>query len=166
MWQRVSARLRRVSKFGAVYSLYLAIVWIFDYVYFPWLTIKFRFLVFIPLYLSIFLVCWGGYYLYEYFKEDVLLTDRIKAWLNEPGKGKIRARIKLSIVSNPGFTFAAIATWWSPLHAYLFFRRDKTFHLASLIKSLAKGSLFCAAFWGIIGESILFLWDVVKGFLR
>lgn len=166
MWQTVVAPLGRVSRFGAVYALYLAIIWSFDYVYFPWLTIKFRSLVFLPLFLSIFLVSWGGYYLYRYFQEDVLFTDRINDWLNRPGKGGIQGRLKALVVGNPGCTFAAIAMWWSPLHAHLFFRRDKTFRLASLIQNLAKGSFFCALFWGVIGDSILFSWDLVKHLLQ
>ena len=166
MWQTLVAPLRRISRFGAVYALYLAIVWSFDYVYFPWLTIRFQWLVILPLFLSIFLVSWGGYYLYQYFQEDVLLTDRINAWLNQPGHGGIRGKLKALIVGNPGCTFAAIATWWSPLHAYLFFRRDKTFRLSGLIQSLARGSFFCALFWGVIGESIVLSWNLVKHLLH
>ncbi|MBZ5514087.1 MAG: hypothetical protein LAN62_04440 [Acidobacteriia bacterium] len=165
-WRTALAPLRRISRFGAVCTLYLAIVWSFDYIYFPWLTLKFRSLVFLPLFLSIFLVSWAGYYLHEYFQEDVLLTGRIGDWLNRPGKGGIGTRIKTLIVGNPRCTFAAIATWWSPLHAYLFFNRDPTFRAPSFIKALAKGSFYCALFWGVVGESILFSWQMAKHLLR
>lgn len=158
--------LKRVSKFSALYALYLSIVWLFDYVYYPWLTLKFRYLVFLPLYLSVFLVSWGGYYLYRYFREDVFFTNRINNWLRRPGKGALLGRVKALVVNNPGWTFAAVSTWWSPLHAYIFFRRDEDFRLSSFTKSIAKGSLFCALFWGVVAESVLLFWSMAKLILR
>lgn len=154
--------IRRVSKFGGVYALYLAIVWLFDYVYFPFLTIEFHARVYLPLFVSVFLVSWGGYYLYEYFKEDVFFTERINAWLERPEPGVWRRRVKSLIVNNPRLTFAAISTWWSPLHAYIFFRRDKTFKFSSFIQALALGSFFCALFWGTVGESFVISWRLFK----
>ena len=99
MRQTVAAlHLKRVSKFGALYALYLSIVWIFDYVYYPWLTLKFRYLVFLPLYVSVFLVSWGGYYLYRYFQEDVFFAERINNWLQRPVKGTLLGRFKALVV--------------------------------------------------------------------
>ena len=167
MWRAILARaVKRVSRWGAVYALYLAIVWLFDYVYFPWLTIEFKALVFLPLFVSVFLVSWGGYYLYEYFQEDVLLTERINEWLRRPGARGLPGKLKALIVNNPRWTFAAIATWWSPLHAYVFFRREATFELTSFLKSISKGSLCCALFWGAVGESVLYSWKMFKFVLR
>jgi hypothetical protein len=158
--------LKRVSKFGGVYALYLAIVWLFDYVYFPVLTIRFHARVYLPLYISVFAVSWGGYYLYDYFKEDVFFTERINEWLERPEAGGWRKRLKSLIVNNPRLTFAAISTWWSPLHAYVFFRRNKTFEFAPFIKALAAGSLFCAVFWGTVGESFVISWHIVRTLLH
>lgn len=163
MWQTDSAvAARRATKFGGVYALYLAIVWLFDYVYFPLLTIKFHAFVYFPLFVSIFLVSWGGYYLYEFFQEDVFFTERINAWLETPEAGAIRKKIKSLIVSNPRLVFAAISTWWSPLHAYVFFRRDKTFRFGPFIKALVAGSFFCAIFWGTVGESFWISWRLFR----
>jgi hypothetical protein len=158
----LAASFKRVSKFSMAYLLYLAIVWMFDYVYYPWLAIKFRHLMFLALYPSIFLVSWGGYYLYEYFQEDVFFTEKINAWLEQSGTHGIGTKLRSLIVSNPRCVFAAISTWWSPLHAYVFFRRDRTSTLSSLVKALAKGSFICAFFWGIVAESFLLLWGLFR----
>ncbi len=161
-----TATARSATKFGGVYALYLAIVWLFDYVYFPLLTIKFHALVYFPLFISVFLVSWGGYYLYEFFQEDVFFTERINAWLESPGGGAVRRKVKSLIVGNPRLVFAAISTWWSPLHAYVFFRRDKTFRPAAFIKALTAGSFFCAVFWGTVGESFWVSWRLFKVILH
>lgn len=157
---------RRATRFGGVYALYLAIVWLFDYIYFPLLTIKFHALVYLPLFVSVFLVSWGGYYLYEYFQEDVFFTERINTWLEDPGAGGLRRKVKSLIVGNPRLVFAAISTWWSPLHAYVFFRRDKTFQFGSFIKALIAGSFCCAVFWGTVGESCWVSWHFFKVLLH
>jgi hypothetical protein len=163
MWRTIlGVRLKRASKFSAIYALYVGIVWLFDYVYYPWLTLKFKYWVFLPLCLSLFLVSWGGYYLYGYFQEDVFLSEQINDWLRRPGGWTLVRKSKALIVNNPGWTFAAIATWWSPLHAYIFFRRGETFKLSSFIKAIAKGSFVCAFFWAVVAESVLFLWHLVK----
>jgi len=154
--------LKRASKFSMAYALYLAIVWMFDYVYYPWLTIKFRHLMFFALYPSIFLVSWGGFYLYEYFQEDVFFTEKINTWLGKSGTHGIGTKLRNLIANNPLCVFAAISTWWSPLHAYVFFRRDKTSSLSSLVKALAKGSFICAFFWGVVAESVLLLWGLFR----
>jgi hypothetical protein len=158
----VDAVLTRTSKLGAIYLLYLSIVWLFDYVYYPWLTLEFRYLVFFPLFISLFFVSWGGYYLYSYFKEDVFFTAHIHGWLRSPGQSAFRNRVKSVIVNNPHWTFAAIATWWSPLHAYIFFKGNEEFDLGSFTWSIARGSLLCACFWGIIGDSALLSWGFVR----
>jgi hypothetical protein len=167
MWRTIlGVRLKRASKFSAIYALYVSIVWLFDYVYYPWLTLRFKYLVFFPLYLSVFLVSWGGYYLYRYFQEDVFLTEQINDWLRRPGGGALLRKSKALIVNNPRWTFAAIAAWWSPLHAYVFSRRSDAFELPSFLKAMAKGSFVCALFWGVVAESALLLWHFVKFLVR
>jgi hypothetical protein len=163
MWRRVLAGpLKRASKFGAVYLLYLTIIWLFDYVYFPWLTLKFRYLVFFPLFLSIFVASWGGYYLYRHFQEDVFFTDKIHHWLERPGAGGLRGKLRSAVLNRPACVFAAVATWWSPLHAYIFLSKDQEFQLLSFLKSLTVGSLFCALFWGFVGDSLIFSYSLLK----
>ncbi|TAM81458.1 MAG: hypothetical protein EPN47_11915 [Acidobacteria bacterium] len=167
MWRRVLAGpLKRASKFGAVYLLYLSIIWLFDYVYFPWLTIRFRYLVFFPLFPSIFLASWGGYYLYRHFQEDVFFADKIYHWLERPGTGGLRGKIRSVVLNRPACVFAAVSTWWSPLHAYVFLNRDQEFRLFSFLKLLAIGSLFCALFWGFVGDSLIFSYSLLKAILR
>ena len=167
MWQRVLAGpLKRASKFGAVYLLYLSIIWLFDYIYFPWLTLKFRYLVFFPLFPSIFVASWAGYYLYQHFQQDVFFTDKIHHWLELPGAGGLRGKIRSVVQNRPAYVFAAVATWWSPLHAYIFLRKDQDFRLLQFLKSLFVGSLLCALFWGLIGDSVIFSYGLMKAVLR
>ena len=167
MWRRVFAEpLNRASKFGAVYLLYISIIWLFDYLYFPWLTFKFRFLVFFPLFPSIFAASWGGYYLYQHFQQDVFFTDKIHDWLEKPGSGGLRGNIRSVVVNRPACVFAVVSIWWSPLHAYIFLSKDQDFRLFSFLKSLAIGSLLCALFWGLIGDSLFFSYSLLKANLR
>ena len=167
MWKNVlSMPLKRASKFSAIYALYIAIVWLFDYVYYPWLIFKFKYLVFLPLYFSLFFVSWAGYYLYEYFQEDVFLAEQINEWLRRPAGWTLVSKSKSLIVNHPGWTFAAIAAWWSPLHAYVFTRRGGAFGLAPFVKTIAKGSFFCAFFWGVVAESVLVIWQLAKLLIR
>jgi hypothetical protein len=153
---------KKVTKFSGVYLLYLFIVWGFDYVYYPWLAIRFHYLIVLPLFPSIFLVSWGGYYLYEYFREDVFFIERINGWLKETASQGWRGSLKRAIVKRPRYVFAVVATWWSPLHAYIFFRKDKTRDTLPLVKSLATGSLLSTLFWGIVAESFLLLWGLAR----
>ncbi len=167
MWRTVlAAPLKRASKFSAIYALYISIVWLFDYVYYPWLILKFRYLVFPPLYVSVFLVSWGGYYLYDYFQEDVFFSEQINGWLRRPGGWAPARKSKAIILNNPRLTFAALAAWWSPLHAYVFSRRDESFEFSSFVKAIAKGSLICALFWSVVAGSGLLLWELVKWVVR
>ena len=98
---------KKVTKFSGVYLLYLAIVWSFDYVYYPWLAIRFHSWLFLPLFPSIFLVSWGGFYLYEYFREDVFFIERINTWLKENsargwrGRGKLGRWVLVGIAGSP-----------------------------------------------------------------
>jgi hypothetical protein len=153
---------KKVTKFSGVHLLYLSIVWSFDYVYYPWLAIRFHYLLILPLFPSIFLVSWGGYYLYEYFREDVFFIERINTWLKEASPQGVRGRLKRAILRRPGYVYAVIATWWSPLHAYIFFRKEKTRGSFPLVKSLATGSLLSTLFWGVVAECVLLLWGLAR----
>lgn len=167
MWQRVLAGpLKRGSKFGAVYLLYISIIWLFDYVYFPWLTLKFRYFVFFPLFPSIFVASYGGYYLYQHFQEDVFFTDRIHQWLGKSGSSGFRGKIRSVVLNRPACVFVAVSTWWSPLHAYVFLRKDQDFKLSQFLKALAVGSLLCALFWGLVGDSLLFSYSLLKAIVH
>lgn len=167
MWRQVLAGpLKRASKFGAVYLLYLCIIWLFDYVYFPWLTLRFRYLVFFPLFVSIFAASWAGYYLYQHFQEDVFFTDKIHHWLEQPKAGGLRGWARSVVLNRPACVFAAVATWWSPLHAYIFLTKGQEFRLLHFLKSLFLGSLLCALFWGLIGDSFIFSYGLLRTVLR
>lgn len=167
MSQIVAAHpVKRFSKISAAYALYLGIVWAFDYIYYPWLTYRFRHYMVLPLYTSLFVVSLGGYYLYQFFQEDIFFTQRIHAWLAKPCKRRWVAGAKEWVTGNPRWTFAAISTWWSPLHAYIFFRRGEGFEFWPFVKDIAKGSMFCAIFWGIVAEAILRIFTLVWHFAR
>lgn len=151
-----------MSKYIFIYGLYLLIVWMFDYLYMPWLGIKFRYLAFFPLYFSLFIICLLGLLLYDSFKEDIFFRENIKEWLADEGKNTFTRWIKSKINSSPRVTFAAIATWWSPLHAYIYFRQDEKKHFWEVMKLFGRGTFYCAFFWGGIVLVISALWDLGK----
>jgi len=160
------AGVRKVSKFVAMYGVYLGIIWAFDYIYMPWLAIKFRYLTFFPLYVSLFVVCLLGLLVYEFFDEDMFFKEKIRGWLAKEGKHRFTRTLKKKINSSPQLTFAVIASWWSPLHAYIYFREGKKNHFWKAVKTLGKGSFYCAFFWGVIVSILSALWDLTKLIIR
>lgn len=158
--------LKRFLKFVVIYGLYLAIVLSFDYLYIPWLAIKFRYLTFFPLYVSLFFVCLLGLGLYEFFKEDIFFKEKITVWLSEKGKYVFTRWLKKIINGNPRFKFSAIAIWWSPLHAYIFFRKDSKNRFGEVIKMLGLGAFHCAFFWSVIVYILVALWDLGELFMK
>lgn len=144
------------------YTLYVLIVWLFDYAYMPWLAIKFEYIMFIPLYFSICLVCYAGVYLYEFIGRDIFFINKIHTWLTKEGSSRISKTIKQLINKNPKNTFIAISIWWSPFHAYIFSRKNEEAKTAEVMKILARGSLYCALFWGVILEVLLLTWKFIK----
>lgn len=154
---------KKVTKFSGVYLLYLAIIWGFDYVYYPWLAIHFHYWLMLPLFPSIFLASWGGYYLYEYFREDVFFIERINAWLKAGTAEGFGGKLKGAILKRPVCVYAVIATWWSPLHAYIFFRKEKARTSLPLVQSLVTGSLVSTVFWGVVADGFLLLWSLAHG---
>jgi len=156
------AGTKKVSKYMFMYGLYLSIIITFDWFWMPWLAIKFRYFTFFPLYVSLFVVCLLGLFLYDSFKEDIFFKEKIKEWLAEEGKYKFTRALKKKINSSPQATFAAIATWWSPLHAYIYFREGDENHFREIMKLYGKGSFYCAFFWGVIVFILSALWDLGK----
>jgi hypothetical protein len=153
---------KRISKYIFIYGIYIFIIWTFDYLYAPWLAIKYKQFVFFPLYFSLFIVSLVGLYIYNFFNEDMFFREKIKKWLAEKGKWKITHWIKTKINSSPQVTFAIIATWWSPLHAYVYFRDEDEKNILAIMKSLGLGSFYCSLFWGVIANLLLLLWELGK----
>ena len=157
---------KRFFKFVLIYGLYLTMVLSFDYLYMPWLAIKFRYLTFFPLYVSILGICLAGLLLYEFFQEDVFFKREIMAWLTEEGKHGFTKKLKGKINGNPRLMFAAIATWWSPLHAYIFFREDDKNEFSEMMKLFCLGSFYCAFFWGVVIDILVALRDLGNLIIR
>jgi hypothetical protein len=160
------AGAKKVSKYVFMYGLYLLIVWVFDYLYMPWLAIKFRYYTFFPLYFSLFFVCLLGLLLYDSFKEDIFFKENIKEWLANKERNKFTQWIKARVNSSPRATFSAIATWWSPLHAYIYFRKEEKNHFWEVMKVFSRGAFYCAFFWGVIVFILSALWDLGKLFIK
>ena len=78
----------KVLKFSFAYALYVVIVLSFDYLYMPWLAIKFRYLAIIPLYFSIFAVSCSGFCYIGLSKMMSCLWKKLRSGLM--GKVKIR----------------------------------------------------------------------------
>ena len=157
---------KRIFRFGLGGAVYLIVVWSFDYFYIPWLAIEFRYLTIFPLYLSLFVISWIGLFVYRFFREDIFLLESINEWLKKEGKYEITKALKRKVKENPLITFAAIATWWSPLHAYLFFKKDKKDNVTEYFKVFGLGSLYCALFWGVVIDIFVFMWDLAVVLLK
>jgi hypothetical protein len=153
---------KKISKFVFLYVIYLCIIWTFDYLYAPWLAIRYRQFVFFPLYFSLFAVSLVGLYLYNFFNEDMFFKEKIKKWLAGKGKWKITKWVKTKINSSPKVTFAVIAIWWSPLHAYVYFRDENENDIYTTSKLMGIGSFYCAFFWGVVANMIILLWELGK----
>lgn len=158
--------VRRVCRFGLGGFVYLVVVLAFDYLYIPWLAIKFRYLTVIPLYVSLFAISWLGLLVYRFFGEDIFLLGAINKWLVKESNYRLVRVLKRKIIGNPQTTFAAIATWWSPLHAYLFFKKDQQDNGIEHFKIFALGSFYCASFWGIVIDVLVLLWDIAVALIK
>lgn len=136
----------KVSKFSVSYAAMTGVYYLFDFVYMPWLTIKYGYKVFIPLYPSILIVNLAGLYAYNLLGEDLLFIDFGKTWLSiDSGKFD---RVKKIIRSNQKLTFIFLSIWPSPIAGYLFLRQSAQEPFSKVFKATAIGSIFCAAFWG------------------
>jgi len=153
---------KKISKYVIMYMVYLSIVLSFDWVYMPWLAIKFRYWTFFPLYFSLFIVCLLSLFIYDFFNEDMFFKEKIQEWFARESKYKFTRVLKRKIISNPRAIFVAIAIWWSPLHAYIYFREGNKNYFSKVVKTLGKGSLYCAFFWSVIVGALIALWDLVK----
>lgn len=112
------------------------------------------------------MISWIGLFVYRFFREDIFLLEKINKWLGEDGDYKVTKTLKRKVNENSRFTFAAIATWWSPLHAYLFFKKDNKDNIAEYLKAFGLGSLYCALFWGIVIDILVLIWDLVVLLLK
>jgi hypothetical protein len=152
--------VKKIFRFGLGGAVYLAIVLSFDWFYMPWLAIQFRYLAIVPLYFSLFIISWIGLFVYRFFREDIFLLGTINEWLRVEGNYKITKAIKKKMNENPKFMFAAISTWWSPLHAYLFFKKDKNDNIAEYFKAIGLGAFYCSLFWGVVIDVLVLAYDL------
>lgn len=189
---------KKLFKIFSVYALYVFVAWTFDYIYIPWLAIRFQYFAVIPLYFSLFLISLVGLVIVKYAKEDVLLVGVMGDWLKKESSTEILYRtkeriqkinlIKYFAVSglwvivfflsekivgfinylkeksseNPKMKFILISVWWGPLHSFLFFEKEKGLNFSTVLKSFIEGSFYCAAFWGLVIDLIVLLWNLFK----
>lgn len=153
--------LIKISKFGVLYAFAVTIYYVFDFIYMPWLAIKFGYKLFFPLYPSVIIANLAGVYVYDYFKEDVLFIELGKNWLcNESNKF---VTFRQLLIKRKWLTFIALSIWPSPIASYLFFRKTTNESPWMIFKVIAIGSVFCTAFWGI-GLSVII--SLVNSFMR
>lgn len=148
---------KKASKFMAIYGLGIAIIGVFDYIWMPFLIFKFKFLAFFPLFISLFIVCMIGLGLYEFFKEDVFLKEKMKASLGKKGKCKFTQWFKRKMNSSPKATFVFISLE-NPLQAYIYCRGEDKVKFLEAIRLIGIGSFFCAFFWGVLIDVLILLW--------
>lgn len=153
-------KTRKISKFVVMYGLCIGIIGIFDYAWMPFLAIKFQYLAFFPLYVSLIIVCISGLGLYELFKEDIFLKEKFKVTLNKEGKYKFTRWLKEKMNSSPKIAFMVISLE-NPLQAYIYFRERDEVKFSEAIKLIATGSFYCAFFWGVIISVLVFFFELL-----
>ncbi|WAC06760.1 MAG: hypothetical protein OS130_10930 [Thermodesulfobacteriota bacterium] len=156
-----SLKIRKGLKFGGSWSLTAAIVWVFDYIWMPWLGITFQYFAMIPLFLSLVVACYIGLYLYNFLDEDVFFIGKIKPWLDAESSWVKIERIKQVVRKSPKLTFIVLSSWWSPLHAHFFFRDNNKGDKMAVV-SIVEGSIYCTLFWGVVIDLIIFIYRWVK----
>jgi len=148
-------------KFVLAYAACSGIYALFEYVYMPWLTYKFGYWMFIPLYPSILFANFGGVYLYDLLGEDVLFMEFGSNWISEEG-GRLE-RMKKYLRNSKRKIFIALSIWPSPIASYLFFRKEKSEAASDIFKCIAVGSVYCTIAWGgILGVAWLAITYVTK----
>ncbi len=147
---------KKAIRVGSAYASTVAIIAVFDSLYMPWLGYKFQYFAFIPLFFSLVVVCFAGFYLYNFFKEDVFLLEKIKPWLYEEKESSYKwvKLIKEKISKSPRATFIAISIE-NPLIAYLFFKREND-SIWRVFGKILEGSIYCSIVWGVIIDVIVF----------
>ncbi len=153
------------SRFIFAWMLAVGGYYAFDFIYMPYLAIKFGYFMVFPLFLSIFLVCWIGVYTYDLLDRDAYFIEHLSAWLVKPSENPTISKIKELVNKNQKNVFVAISIWYSPLHAYIYFRESAKDKKVKMVSSLAMGSLYCSLFWGIIIDLIMLAWEKVSKFI-
>lgn len=148
-------------KFILAWTILVGCYWLFDYVLMVKMTKMFRYLMIVPLYPAIFLSCWGGLHVYDFFHEDVFFLEKIGAWIDGSSKFEFAQKFKDLARKNQTSLFFGISIWYSPLHAYLYVRGKERDTTGKTLKLLAQGSLACAIFWGALISLILLIWNYV-----
>lgn len=136
----------RGRKFVFAYFLCAGVYALFEYVYMPWLTVKFGGWMFLPLYPSILFANFFGLYLYDWLGEDILFMEFGSNWIKEEG-GKLEC-VKKYLRKSRKKIFIALSIWPSPIASYLFFRKEKGEAAIKVFKNIALGSIFCTIVWG------------------
>ena len=156
-------KTKKTLRFTFAYVLVTAIYYLFDYVYMPWLGIKFGFAFFIPLYPSILIVNFLGVYLYDFFKEDVLFLELGKNWI-ENNTGRF-LKVKKVIRNSKKLTFVTLSIWPSPIASYLFFRKNSEKQPWEVFKIIAFGSVLCTAVFGGGISLFVYLFKLLLNYL-
>lgn len=148
-------------KFVVAYLLCAGVYALFEWVYMPWLTVKFGIWMFVPLYPSILFANFLGLYLYDWLGEDVLFMEFGSSWIEEEG-GRFEP-MKNYLRKSRKKIFVALSIWPSPIASYLFFRKEKKEAVAKVFQNIALGSVFCTLVWGGVCS---LLWVVVTQIIQ
>lgn len=162
--KEVIAKLKvKGRKFVFAYLLCAGIYIIFEYIYMPWLTCKFGYWMFLPLYPSILLANFAGLFLYDWFGEDVLFMEFGSDWISAEG-GRLEW-LKKYLRRSKKKLFIGLSIWPSPIASYLFFRKEVGNQPVDIFKCIAEGSVYCTVVWGgLLGMAWLIIVHVIAFF--
>ena len=103
-----------IKKRSVAYATAAAIYYVFDFIYMPWLVVKFGYNVFLPLGLSIWIANYLGVFAYDFFDEDVLFIELGKNWINggeERLQAELNSPIEDSLSATKGSTIDKRVGW-------------------------------------------------------
>lgn len=142
-------------KFAAAYVLATVIYLLFDYVYMPWLAIRFEFWMVLPLYPSILIANFLGLFIYDWFQEDILFIELGRNWIDSEGEQFMT--LKEFLRRSAKFSFVALSIWPSPIAGYLLLRNGVDESRWQAFKIIALGSIPCAMVWSGVAGLVVFL---------
>lgn len=137
---------RKGRRFVLAYLVCSGVFFLFEWIYMPWLTVKFGYWMFVPLFPSIVVANFLGVYLYDFLGEDILFMEFGSSWINEVG-GKMEP-LKKRIRNSKKLIFIGLSIWPSPIAGYLFFRDEIGRSKPATFKAIVAGSIPCTIVWG------------------
>jgi len=163
------------------YLLSVSVAVLFDWIYMPWLAVKFPYLAVVPLYFSLFSISIIGILVVKCSKRDVLMVGAMDRWLNRDSSVeillKIEGRIKRSMFAQR-FNFKWVCFVVNPIRNIFLFLFKEFVSVVNLLKRKAIKNpklkfVLISIWWGPLHSFLFFekefgmsVKSVLKSFLE